>query len=42
MNSGDYIEVWMNGPITLTANALAASGTVPAAQSVLLNIAQIR
>jgi hypothetical protein len=42
MNSGDYIEVWMTGPVTLAANALAASGTVPAAPSVLLNIAQIR
>lgn len=42
MNSGDYIEVWMNGPVTLSINALAASGTVPASPSVLLNIAQIR
>lgn len=42
MNAGDYIEVWINGPVTLTANAQAASGTVPAAPSVLLNIAQIR
>lgn len=42
MNGGDYIEVWMNGPLTLSINAQPASGTVPASPSVILNIAQIR
>jgi hypothetical protein len=42
MNSGDYIEVWMTGPLTLSANATGAVGVAAATPSVILNITQIR
>jgi hypothetical protein len=42
MNGQDYIEVWMTGPLTLSANATGASGITAATPSVVLNITQIR
>jgi hypothetical protein len=42
MNSQDYIEVWMTGPLTLSANATAAVGVAAATPSVVCNITQIR
>jgi hypothetical protein len=42
LNAGDFIQVWISGPNTINVNANAASGTVPAAPSVIVNITQIR
>jgi len=42
MNGQDYIEVWMTGPLTLSANATGAVGIAAATPSVILNIAQVR
>jgi len=42
MNSQDYIEVWMTGPLTLSANATGAVGVASATPSVVCNITQIR
>ena len=42
MNSGDNIQVWFSAPATINANAVAATVSVPASPSVIVNITQIR
>jgi len=42
LNSGDYVEVFFSGDTTLSANATAAAGALPAIPSVVFNIKQFR
>ena len=42
LNAGDFIQLWISGPATINTNATAASGTVPASPSVVVNLTQIR
>ena len=42
LSAGDYVEVFFNGDTSLSANATAAAGALPAIPSVTFNIKQIR
>jgi len=42
LNSGDYVEVFFSGDTSLSANATAAAGALPAVPSVVFNIKQFR
>ena len=42
LNAGDYVEVFFNGDTSLSANATAAAGALPAIPSVVFNIKQFR
>jgi len=42
LNIGDYVEVFFNGDTSLSANATAAAGALPASPSVVFNIQQVR
>jgi len=42
LNSGDYVEVFFSGDTSLSANATAAAGALPAIPSVVFNIKQFR
>jgi hypothetical protein len=42
LNIGDYVEVFFNGDTSLSANATAAAGALPAIPSVVFNLTQIR
>jgi hypothetical protein len=42
LNSGDYLEVFFSGDTSLSANATAAAGALPAIPSVVFNIKQFR
>lgn len=42
LNTGDYVEVFFNGDTSLSANATAAAGALPAIPSVVFNIKQFR
>jgi hypothetical protein len=42
LNSGDYVELFFNGDTSLSANATAAAGALPAVPSVVFNIKQFR
>jgi len=42
LNSGDYVEVFFSGDTSLSANATAAAGALPAIPSVVFNIRQFR
>ena len=42
LNAGDYVEVFFNGDTSLSANATAAAGGLPAIPSVVFNIKQFR
>jgi hypothetical protein len=42
LNSGDYVELFFNGDTSLSANATAAAGALPAIPSVVFNIKQFR
>jgi hypothetical protein len=42
LNAGDYIEVFFSGDTTLSANATASAGALPAVPSVVFNIKQFR
>jgi hypothetical protein len=42
LNAGDYVEVFFSGDTTLSANATAAAGALPAIPSVVFNIKQFR
>jgi hypothetical protein len=42
LNAGDYVEVFFSGDTSLSANATAAAGALPATQSVVFNIKQFR
>jgi hypothetical protein len=42
LNAGDYVEVFFSGDTSLSANATAAAGALPAIPSVVFNIKQFR
>ena len=42
LNIGDYVEVFFNGDTSLSANATAAAGALPAIPSVVFNLQQVR
>ena len=42
LNAGDYVEVFFSGDTSLSANATAAAGALPAVPSVVFNIKQFR
>lgn len=42
LNIGDYVEVFFNGDTSLSANATASAGALPAIPSVVFNLTQIR
>lgn len=42
LNAGDYIELFFSGDTSLSANATAAAGALPAIPSVVFNIKQFR
>jgi uncharacterized protein (DUF2345 family) len=42
LNAGDYVEVFFTGDTSLSANATAAAGALPAIPSVVFNIRQFR
>jgi hypothetical protein len=42
LNAGDYVEVFFNGDTSLSANATAAAGALPAIPSVVFNVKQFR
>jgi hypothetical protein len=42
LNIGDYLELFLNGDTSLSANATAAAGALPAIPSVVFNLTQIR
>jgi hypothetical protein len=42
LNSGDYVEVFFSGDTSISANATAAAGALPAIPSVVFNIKQFR
>lgn len=42
LNAGDYVEVFFSGDTSISANATAAAGALPAIPSVVFNIKQFR
>jgi len=42
LNAGDYVEVFFSGDTSLSANATASAGALPAVPSVVFNIKQFR
>jgi hypothetical protein len=42
LSAGDYVEVFFSGDTSLSANATAAAGALPAIPSVVFNVKQIR
>ena len=42
LNAGDYVEVFFSGDTSLSANATAAAGALPAIPSVVFNVKQFR
>jgi hypothetical protein len=42
LNAGDYVEVFFSGDTSLSANATASAGALPAIPSVVFNIKQFR
>jgi hypothetical protein len=42
LNIGDYVEVFFSGDTSLSANATASAGALPAIPSVVFNLTQIR
>lgn len=42
LNAGDYVEVFFSGDTSLSANATASAGALPAIPSVVFNLTQIR
>jgi len=42
LNAGDYVEVFFSGDTTLSANATASAGALPAVPSVVFNVKQFR